>query len=136
MKLNFLTLAAGIMTITVMVCTGQAQGASQAQIEQLSTSIQGDAAKAKLFLQSFLETISDGTTVLDCSVFVPQTVAGIDYLVAKAFVTENNVQSRARAVVYFNPRAGAALLSERVYQYFLESGDEELLRAPDLDPES
>jgi hypothetical protein len=73
---------------------------------------------------------------LDCSVFVPKTVDGIDYLVAKAFVTENNVQSTARVVVYFTPRAGAALITERAYQYFLQTGDKELLQSPDLDPNS
>jgi hypothetical protein len=116
-----------VVGITMTAIATQAQQASPAQIEQLSASIQGDAAKAKLFLQSFLQSRSDSKTILDCSVFIPKTVDGVDYLIAKAFVAENNVQSTARVVVYFTPTEGAAFISERAYQFFLQTGDKELL---------
>jgi hypothetical protein len=72
MRLNLMTLAAGITMVTIMGCTVQAQEASQAHIEQISALIQADAGKAKLFLQSLLQSRSDSKTILDCSVFVPK----------------------------------------------------------------
>ena len=136
MRLNLWTLAVGMMTMPIVVCTAPAEEPSQAQIEQLSTSIQGDAGKAKLFLLSLLQSRSNSRIILDCSVFVPKTVDGIDYLVAKALIAQNNVQSTDRVVVYFDPRAGAALVTERAYQYFLQTGDKELLETLELDPDS
>jgi hypothetical protein len=133
---NLWTLVAGMMTMPIMVCTAPAGEASPARIDQLSTSIQEDAGKAKLFLQSLLQSRSNSKTILDCSVFVPKTVDGIGYLVAKVLITQNNVQSTDRAVVYFDPRAGVALVTERAYQYFLQTGDKELLETLSLDPNS